>query len=283
MPTTRLRMRFETSHCHTSAAESVLTYVHASPATFGDHIMTSHLPSLVTVAAFLASATPAYAVPGAGKVVSEAIEWAFRKGGTVAAERASSRAATEAVEAGVRSGASATARTLATLETKAAGSSAKVLATFGTKGVAEIAEHAAAADIPRLLVYAERADTPATRDLLLEMYRKEGGALFRRIPPGDVLAYGLTAAALYGVHRGTAPMAAMGSAIANHPDMARDAAEASVRYFWMLGAALVVLLLWRHGQMPWHREPRVKDDSICRTETPRLSPGGVPAATASPR
>ena len=220
--------------------------------------MTNHISFLVTVATLLASATPAYAVPGAGKVISEAVEWVFRKGSTEAAERASQKAAMEAVEAGVRGGASATARTLATLEKKAAGSSAKVMATFGPTAAGEIAEHAAAADIPRLLIYAEKADTPATRELLLQMYKKEGGSIFRRIPPGDVLAYGLTAAALYGVHRGTAPMAATGKAITNHPEMAKDVAEASVRYFWMLGAAVVVLLLWRHGQMPWHREPRLK-------------------------
>jgi hypothetical protein len=243
--------------------------------------MTNYLAFLVTVATFLASATPAHAVPGAGKVVGEAVEWAVRKGSTEAAERASQTIATEAVEAGVRSGATATARTLATLETKAAGSSARVMASFGPKAAGEIAEHAAAADIPRLLVYAENADTPATRDLLLQMYKKEGDSLFRRIPPGDVLAYGLTAAALYGVHRGTAPMAATGKAITNHPDMAKDAAEASVRYFWMLGAFVIVLLLWRHGQMPWHREHRVKDTSVCRTVTPTPSPSGISTADAT--
>ena len=243
--------------------------------------MTNYLAFLVTVATLLASATPANAVPGAGKVVGEAVEWAVRKGSTEAAERASQTIATEAVEAGVRSGATATARTLATLETKAAGSSARVMASFGPKAAGEIAEHAAAADIPRLLVYAEKADTPATRELLLQMYKKEGDSLFRRIPPGDVLAYGLTAAALYGVHRGTAPMAATGKAITNHPDMAKDAAEASVRYFWMLGAAVVVLLLWRHGQMPWHREPRVKDATLSRTVTLTPSSSGASAADAT--
>ena len=178
-------------------------------------------------------------------------------------------------------GASATARTLATLETKAAGSSAKVMATFGPTAAGEIAEHAAAADIPRLLIYAEKADTPATRELLLQMYKKEGGSIFRRIPPGDVLAYGLTAAALYGVHRGTAPMAATGKAITNHPEMAKDVAEASVRYFWMLGAAVVVLLLWRHGQMPWHREPRLKVVPASHTVVTTPAHGGSRVADES--
>jgi len=243
--------------------------------------MTSHLSLLVTVATLLASATPVYAVPGAGKVVSETVEWAFRKGSTEAAEQASRRGTTEAVEAGMRT-ATAGARTLATLETKAAGSSAKVLATFGTKGAGEIAEHAAAKDIPRLLIYAGKADSPATRELLLQMYKKEGGSLFRRIPPGDVLAYGLTAAALYGVHRGTAPMAATGKAIANHPDIAKDATEASVQYFWFLGGAVVILLLWRHGQMPWHREPRVKAAQPSRIVAEDPAIRGAAAAGTNP-
>jgi hypothetical protein len=225
--------------------------------------MTNYHAFLVTVATLLASASPVYAVPGAGKVVGEAVEWAVRKGSTEAAERASQKIATEAVEAGVRSGATATVRTLATLETKAAGSSARVMASFGPKAAGEIAEHAAAAD------------------LLLQMYKKEGDSLFRRIPPGDVLAYGLTGAALYGVHRGTAPMAATGKAIANHPDIAKDAAEASVRCFWMLGAAVIGLLLWRHGQMPWHREPRVKDAPLSRTVTLTPSSSGASAADAT--
>ena len=240
--------------------------------------MTSQLSFLFALTALLASAAPAHAVPGAGKVVGEALEWAVRKGGTEAAERASQKAAMEAAEAGVRTGISVTAGTLAKLESKAAGSSAKVLATFGARGAGEIAEHAAAKDIPRLLIYAEKADTPATRELLLQMYKKEGGSIFRRIPPGDVLAYGLTAAALYGVHRGTAPMAATGKAIANHPDIAKDAAESSVQYFWMLGAAVIVLLLWRHGQMPWHREPRVKVAQTSHTVAAAPSLSGCPAA-----
>jgi len=243
--------------------------------------MTHNLSLLVTAATFLVSATPAYALPGAGTVVGEAVEWAIRKGGTEAAEQASRRVTTEAVEAGMRT-ATAGARTLATLETKAAGSSAKVLATFGTKGAGEIAEHAAAKDIPRLLIYAEKADSPATRELLLQMYKKEGGSLFRRIPPGDVLAYGLTTATLYGVHRGTAPAAATGKAIANHPEIAKDVAVASVRYFWMLGGAVVFLLLWRHGQMPWHRERRVKVAQPSHTVAEHPAFSGVAAAGTNP-
>lgn len=76
-------------------------------------------------------------------------------------------------------------------------------------------------------------------------------------------------------------MAATGKAITNHPDMAKDAAEASVRYFWMLGASVIVLLLWRHGQMPWHREHRVTDASVCRTVTSTPSSSGASAADAT--
>jgi len=240
--------------------------------------MTSQLSFLFALTALLASAAPAHAVPGAGKVVGEALEWAVRKGGTEAAERASQKAAMEVAEAGVRTGVSVTAGTLAKLEGKAAGSSAKVLATFGARGASEIAEHAAAKDIPRLLMYAEKADTPATRELLLQMYKKEGSAFFERVTPGHVLACGLSVAALYGVHRATAPSAAAGKAIDKHPNMANDAALASVRSFWSLVALVVILLLWRHGQMPWHREPRVKVAQTSHTVAAAPSLSGCPAA-----
>jgi len=76
-------------------------------------------------------------------------------------------------------------------------------------------------------------------------------------------------------------MAATGKAITNHPEMAKDVAEASVRYFWMLGAAVVVLLLWRHGQMPWHREPRLKVVPASHTVVTTPTQGGSRVADES--
>jgi len=111
-----------------------------------------------------------------------------------------------------------------------------------------------AEDLPRLLKYAEKADSPATRKMLLEAYEKEGRRLFRRIPAKWVLASGLTAAMLYGTHSQTAPQRAIGRRIASDPDLAREVAAQTIAVVGVLVAGLAVLLLWRFGLLPWHRK-----------------------------
>ena len=139
------------------------------------------------------------------------------------------------------------------LEARTPGLALKTFSTFGDDGGKMIAKSAPTEDVPRLLSYGEKADSKATRDLLLVQYRKEGKSIFERITPNLVLAYGLSASMLYGTHRGTEPFQAMGDAIRQNKDLAKDA----ITQFSLVGAVVVLvlaaLLLWRFGLMPWQR------------------------------
>lgn len=140
------------------------------------------------------------------------------------------------------------------LEAKSPGLAGRVFQVFGDDAGRVVARHVPADDLPRLLKYAEKADTPATRKALLETYQKEGKHLFERIPPKLVLATGLSLSMLYGTHEVTGPFRAMEDAIRSSPSLAGDAVR--VLFAWGTGLVLVVVLLlcWRLGLMPWHRK-----------------------------
>lgn len=99
------------------------------------------------------------------------------------------------------------------LEAKAPGTAIQVFRTFGDEGGMTIAKKVPRKDVPRLLTYGKKADSDATRKLLLEMYEEEREKLFERIPAKLVLAAGLTATMLYGTHRLTEPSDAVGDQI----------------------------------------------------------------------
>ncbi len=140
------------------------------------------------------------------------------------------------------------------LEAKSPGLSVWAFRLLGDDAGRAVARNVPAEDLPRLLKYAEKADSPATRKMLLEAYEKEGRRLFRRIPAKWVLASGLTAAMLYGTHSQTAPQRAIGRRIASDPDLAREVAAQTIAVVGVLVAGLAVLLLWRFGLLPWHRK-----------------------------
>lgn len=140
------------------------------------------------------------------------------------------------------------------LEAKSPGLSIKVFKVFGDDAGKVVAKNVPAEDIPRLLKYAEKADNPATKEVLVKTYKKEGTSLFERIPARLVLATGLTASMLYGTHEATAPARAVAKTIKDSPDVAKTAVSQFTA--WGAGVVLVVivLLLWRFGLMPWHRK-----------------------------
>ncbi|MGO9203790.1 MAG: hypothetical protein ACLQM8_24990 [Limisphaerales bacterium] len=140
------------------------------------------------------------------------------------------------------------------LETKVPGHAAKVFAVFGEDAGKIIAKNVPADDIPRLLSYAEKADSQATRRLLLECYQKEGKQLFERIPPRLMLAGGLTAAMLYGTH---GIITAIKQAIAQHPLIAQAVVNHAFTVFAVIFALIAILLLWRFGLLPWQRKTRL--------------------------
>lgn len=139
------------------------------------------------------------------------------------------------------------------LEARAPGLSSMVFKTFGDDAGLVVAKNVPTEDLPRLLAYAEKADSQATRELLLKTYQKEGPSIFERISPKLVLAGGLTASMLYGTHRLTDPLKAIGDVIRDNGSRGADTA---VRHSIAWGAvvifAIVIIVLWRFRLMPWH-------------------------------
>jgi hypothetical protein len=151
------------------------------------------------------------------------------------------------------------------VEAKAPGLAGKVFTSFGDDAGKVIAKSVPADDLPRLVTYAEKADSQATRELLLQTYQKEGKTLFERIPAKLVLAGGLTASMLYGTHRVTKPAVAIADAIKDDPAAASDVAKYGIRIVGLIVVIVVVLLFWRFNLMPWHRHT-AKHDSPATPE-----------------
>ena len=95
-------------------------------------------------------------------------------------------------------------------------------------------------DLPRRVSYAESADPPQTRRLLLEAYAKGGArhlqsdsaeARRRRCPTTSIIT---------SVHRATAPFAAVGRRIASNPALAHGALD----WTTILGGGLAALIKW---------------------------------------
>jgi len=160
------------------------------------------------------------------------------------------------------------------LEARTPGLALKTFSTFGDDGGKIVAKSASTEDVPRLLSYGEKADSKATRDLLLAQYQKEGKSIFERIPPKLVLASGLSVSMLYGTHRGTEPFQATGDAIRQNEGLAKD----TIIQFSLVGAVVVLvlaaLLFWRFGLMPWQR-PKASAHST--TKNSEQDGGGQPA------
>jgi hypothetical protein len=160
------------------------------------------------------------------------------------------------------------------LEAKSPGLAAKVFTTFGDDGGRIIAKNVPAEDVPRLLSYAEKADSPTTRELLLDSYKKEGKSLFERVPAKLVLASGLSASMLLGTYEITNPARALGKAIESNKDIAGQATLIFFACGTIIILALLLCLLWRFGLMPWHRKttPQVKKGKNQEIKSPNRSP-----------
>jgi len=158
------------------------------------------------------------------------------------------------------------------VEAKSPGLARRVFTTFGDDGARQIARDVPAEDLPRLLKYAEQADTPETRRLLVDAYKKEGSSIFERIPASLVLATGLSASMIYGTHRATAPLDATADAIRDNPDIARDTANGFVVVFGIVAVLATVFILAAFRLTPWHttRSPLMPVSN----RAPRHSPAG---------
>jgi hypothetical protein len=144
------------------------------------------------------------------------------------------------------------------LEARAPGLGGRVFSTFGDDLGSAVARKAATEDLPRLVLAAERADSPATRALLWSRYQQGGGAFLKAIDWKVVLAAGTSVAIINAAHRATTPYVAMGDSIRENPEIAGKAVDGMFHgwsaFSWaMLPPAVVFCLLWRFGLMPWHR------------------------------
>ena len=140
------------------------------------------------------------------------------------------------------------------LEAQVPGLAGKVFATFGEDVGRVIAKKVPPGNVPRLLSYAEKADSEATRQLLLRTYQNEGKTLFERIPPRLVLAGGLTAAMLYGTHNVTKPIK---DTLAHNPRIVAEVVNHAFTILGIITAIIAVLLLWRFGLLPWCRTAKL--------------------------
>jgi hypothetical protein len=139
------------------------------------------------------------------------------------------------------------------LEAKSPGLATKFFQVFGDDSAKAIAKSIPSEDLPRLLKYADAADSPATRKLLPKFYQQEGKKLFTRIPPELILASGLTASMLYGTHQLTAPARAISEAIATNEDLAGTTIKFGGLYITIIVLFGGILVAWRLGFMPWQR------------------------------
>jgi hypothetical protein len=168
------------------------------------------------------------------------------------------------------------------IEARSPGLARRFFTTFGDDGARQIARNVPAEDMPRLLAYGERADTPATRRLLIEVYEKEGPAVFQRIPPQLVLSTGLTTAMIYGTHRLTAPLAAAADAIGKDPRIAGRFADGLLLIGGLVALVATVFVLGAFRLAPWHARSRAQAAAAAspRGQEPAAAYGAGPADAA---
>lgn len=138
------------------------------------------------------------------------------------------------------------------VEAKSPGLARRVFAAFGDDGGRQVARQVPAEDLPRLVAYAEKADTPETRRILLEVYKKEGPITFDRIPATLVLATGLSASMLYGTHRITTPFVAAGDAIRQDPNIGSNWTNGLLIILGAVALLATIFVLASFRLTPWH-------------------------------
>lgn len=87
------------------------------------------------------------------------------------------------------------------LEAKVPSAAARVATQFGDDAVVLFARSIPERDIPRLIGYAERADSPATRQLLLSSYQQTGGKILDWLDWKKIMAVGLSSAMITAAYK----------------------------------------------------------------------------------
>lgn len=130
---------------------------------------------------------------------------------------------------------------------------AQLLRTHGDDLGMRVLRQTPPGDLPRVLRYLDAADSPATREAFLRAYRREGASIFQRIPPGLVVATGLSTAMVVGTVRATQPMMEVAgkiSELAPEEVMAQvmDFVKTAHSHNLILFGAILLFLIWRPGR-----------------------------------
>lgn len=87
------------------------------------------------------------------------------------------------------------------LESKVPGLASRVVNEFGDNAVAHLAAKASPNDISKLLGYAAKADSPATKKLLFESYKKGGSTFLNNLNSKAILTAGLSTAMVVAAYK----------------------------------------------------------------------------------
>jgi hypothetical protein len=137
------------------------------------------------------------------------------------------------------------------LEARVPGQAAHAFEVFGDDAGKALGRSIPTEDLPRFIKYGEKADSAATKELLLTTYAKEGPKLFERLPPKLVLAGGLSASMLLGTYEAFSTERAKADVLRDNPEITRDVINRSTAYSAGIALVILLLLLWRFGLMPW--------------------------------
>ena len=154
------------------------------------------------------------------------------------------------------------------LEGKVPGLAAKVVSEFGDDAARHLAAQASPNDISKLLGYASKADSPATKRLLLESYKKSGNSFLKKLDSKTILAVGLTASMITasykvsdGIQNGIEKVAV------SNPETFKEVVNDFAFPFKWLGVLLIVLFILPVLNV-WKRlfpkgKPSPKDKDVC--------------------
>ncbi len=167
------------------------------------------------------------------------------------------------------------------LEAKAPGLALDVFRIFGDDVGKAVAKGAPLKDLPRLLQYAEKADSPATRDVLWRLYQKQkqkdGISKLLDHLPRLIVAGGLTTAMVYTAYRATEPYAADAEMLREDGKNGGERADRRWRYSANLTAGILLViafvLLWRFRLLPWHGKRHASyasSEKITKIQPPEL-------------
>lgn len=120
------------------------------------------------------------------------------------------------------------------LEAKNPGIASHVVAQFGDDAVKHLAQHASPSDLSRLAGYAAKADSPATKALLYDTYKREGTHFLDKLNWKHIIAGGLSASMILGAYEvgagvregvnevGKGTREGLTEVAKNHPETFRD-------------------------------------------------------------